>query len=37
MSKESFAEFEDWIALVLRKIARASGVSKDKEPGSGLV
>jgi hypothetical protein len=35
MSKESFAEFEDWIALVLRKIARASGVkqkSDEKEP-----
>lgn len=26
MSKESYAEFEDWIELQLRKIARASGV-----------
>lgn len=31
MSRESFEEFEDWIELQVRKIARASGATKKKD------
>jgi len=31
MSKESFEEFEDWIELQLRKIARASGAPRPEK------
>jgi hypothetical protein len=33
LSKESYADFADWLGLVMRKVARAAGVQVGKEPG----
>ena len=31
MSKESYYNFKEWVDLVLRKVARASGISEEPE------
>jgi hypothetical protein len=33
LSRESYADFADWLGLVMRKVARAAGVQVEEKPG----